>query len=468
MSTLNLNILRIMLENTDDVKYKEIICCNQLVTLVYIEGMTNTDFISNFIIRPFLLHKDNISSVEEVLNKIIFLSSATTTNNLNEGLLQIFNGNVLIFFSTFNEVITCEVKGFQFRNIEKSISESAVKGPQEAFVESLHVNISSIRRRIKTPDLKIENFFIGKRSKTNVSMLYLEGSTPKKLVSQIKTTLLELKKEDFVFYSNSLEEKLRCKWTPFDTIGYTEKPDIAASKIAEGKIVIIFDGSPFAVTAPYFFVENFMSTDDYTMNTFMGNIGRILRFLAYILSTFLPGFYIAIVTHHFRLIPSIFLFKIAILRAGVPVPTVIELLGMLFLFQIIREAAVRLPQPLGSTLSIVGALILGEAAVRSGLASQITVVVVGITSICSYLIPKIYSAVFTWNLVIIFFSATLGLPGFFTSSVVFIAHLANLHSCGYPFLYPMGTDTAFKFKDITYRGNLSNITNNTLKKEDEK
>ncbi|NLY46294.1 MAG: spore germination protein, partial [Tissierella sp.] len=180
----------------------------------------------------------------------------------------------------------------------------------------------------------------------------------------------------------------------------------------------------------------------------------------------LPGFYLALVTHHFRLFPSIFLLKLAILRAGVPVPTVVELLFMLFLFQIIREAAVRLPQPLGSTLSIVGALILGDAAVRSGLASQMTVVVVGITSISSYLIPKIYSAVFTWNIVLIFFSASLGLPGFYTGFVLLVAHLANLDSCGYPHLFPLGTRKSFKFKDSTYRGYLSEITNSMFKKED--
>ncbi len=139
---------------------------------------------------------------------------------------------------------------------------------------------------------------------------------------------------------------------------------------------------------------------------------------------------------------------------------------MLFLFQIIREAAVRLPQPLGSTLSIVGALILGDAAVRSGLASQMTVVVVGITSISSYLIPKIYIGVFTWNIILIIFSAVLGLPGFYTGFVLFVAHIANLDSCGYPFLYPMGTKKSYKFKDYTYRGHLSKISKNMLQKDD--
>ncbi|WFA09340.1 spore germination protein [Tissierella sp. Yu-01] len=465
MSKLNLETVRKRLENIHDVNYREYKCGSQFFTLVYIESITNIELMSEFIIKPLLTYDKNICNVEEVINDIILLSSATTINKLNDAITQVLSGNILIFFSSFSEVITCEVKGFSFRSVEKSETETVIKGPREGFVESLQVNISSIRRRIKTPDLKVEIFSLGKDSKTDVAMLYLEGESPVELVSYIKEKIKEVSKQDFVFYTNTLEEKLKSKWSPFDTIGYTEKPDISASKLAEGKVVVMLDGTPFAISAPYFFIENFMATDDYTMNIFMGNIGRALRFAAFLLSTLLPGFYLALVTHHFRLIPSIFLFKMAILRAGVPVPTVIEMLFMLFLFQIIREAAVRLPQPLGSTLSIVGALILGDAAVRSGLASQMTVVVVGITSISSYLIPKVYIAVFTWNIILIFFSASLGLPGFYTGFVLFVAHIANLDSCGYPYLYPMGTRKSFKFKDYTYRGYLSEITNNMLKED---
>ena len=156
----------------------------------------------------------------------------------------------------------------------------------------------------------------------------------------------------------------------------------------------------------------------------------------------------------------------AVFRAGVPVPTVVELLYMIIFFQIIREAGVRLPQPIGPTLSIVGALILGDAAVNSGLASQVTVVVVAITSIASYLVPKVYVAIFTWNILIIIFSASLGLPGFYISFVLFVSHLASLTSCGYPYLYPLGTLRSFKYKDVIFRGDLDKISSNIFSEED--
>lgn len=466
MSNFNLADLKSKLVNIYDVRYKELKCNEELVTLVYLESLNSQDLMSNFLIGPLMNYEVEITSSEQVIKEIIQISASLIVDDLNEALNLMFNGNVLIFFECFEDVITCDVSGFSVRGIEISSSESVVKGPREGFVESLEINISAMRRRLRTQDLKIEKFLLGTQSKTPIAMLYLEDYTPKELISHVRETIEKIKEKGFIFHSNLLEEELKYKNSPFDTIGYTEKPDVAASKIAVGQIVVIFEGTPFAITAPYFFVENFMSSDDYTLNKYMANIGRTLRFFAFLLSTLLPGLYIALVTHHFRLMPSIFLFKMAATRAGVPVPTVIEMLFMIFVFQIIREAAVRLPQPLGSTLSIVGALILGEAAVRSGVASQVTVLVVGITSICSYLIPKIYIAVFSWNILLVIFSAILGLPGFYTGFVVFVAHLANLDSCGYPFLYPLGTKATFKFKDISYRGDLTKITHNILVEDD--
>ncbi|MDR7871087.1 MAG: spore germination protein [Tissierellaceae bacterium] len=466
MSSFSLGDFKSNLVNIYDLRYKEIKCNEELITLVYLESLNNQELMSEFIIVPLTNYEDEIKNSEQMIKEVIQITSTTLVDGLEEAINLVLSGEVLIFFKSFDDVISCDVKGYNVRGIEIAASESVIKGPREGFVESLPVNISAIRRRLVTQDLKIEKFLLGTKSKTSVALFYLERSTPVELVSYVREKIESLNNLDFVFHSNLLEEKLKSKNTPFDTIGYTEKPDIAATKIAEGKVVVILDGSPFAISAPYFFVENFMSADDYTLNKYMANIGRVLRFLAFLLATLLPGLYIALVTHHFRLIPSIFLFKMAATRSGVPVPTVIEMLFMIFLFQIIREAAVRLPQPLGSTLSIVGALILGDAAVRSGIASQVTVLVVGITSICSYLIPKIYIAVFTWNVILIFFSATLGLPGFYTGFVIFVAHLANLSSCGYPFLYPLGTRETFKFKDITYRGDLTDITRNMLVEDD--
>lgn len=462
MACFNLEDIKLNLTDVVDVKYREIKCGEELVTIVFIDNLSDSKLISEFIINPLLDYDKTIENVDILSHEVIRLSPAEIVDDINMALSNILRGNVLIFFTSFNEVLYCDAKGYSKRSIGESNTETVIKGPREGFTENIQVSLSSIRRRLSTPDLKIKMFNVGRKSQTSVALLYIDGITPKELILHIEDKINILNNKDYILYSNNLEEILKCKGTPFDTIGYTEKPDTAAQRLSEGRIIVLFDGSPFAVMAPFFFIENFQSTDDYTLNKYMANIGRLLRVVAFALSTLLPALYLALVTYHFKLIPSIFLFRMAISRAGVPIPTVMELIFMILLFQLIREAAVRLPQPIGSTLSIVGALILGDAAVASGLASQVTVVVVGITSICSYLVPNIYVAIFTWNIILVFFSAFLGLPGFYTGFVLLVAHISNLTSCGYPFLYPLGTRETFKYKDVTFRGDLNKISNEIL------
>jgi len=200
----------------------------------------------------------------------------------------------------------------------------------------------------------------------------------------------------------------------------------------------------------------------------MANMGRVLRWGAFILSALAPGFYIALFTHHFNLIPYIFVFRIAASRAGVPFPMSIEVIIMIIFFQVLREAGVRLPQSIGPTLSIVGALILGEAAVQSGLTSHVTVLIVAFTSIASFLVPTVATGIFFWNILILTFSSLLGLPGFFTGFVLLCSHIAGLTSCGYPYLYPLGTLGNFKYKDILLTGELDKINQYIFLEDDDK
>jgi len=265
-----------------------------------------------------------------------------------------------------------------------------------------------------------------------------------------------------------LEEALHNKATPFDTIGYTEKPDIASLKIEEGRVVILMNGTPFAIIAPYFFIESFHTTDDYTENKFIAFFGRLLRWIAFFAAVLLPGLYIALFCYHFKIVPYVFIFGLARSRAAVPFPLPVETIIMIMFFQILREAGIRLPQPIGSSLSIVGALILGEAAVKSGMASQITVLISALTSIATFLIPGLFIGILLFNFLIIAFSSFLGLPGFFTACVILVAHLAGLTSCDYPYMYPFGTLKTFKYKDILMRGNLEDINQNIFREDDNK
>jgi len=456
MNKLWMDYIKLTLKDNDNIIYRELQVNEGIVNIIYDSSTCDRNIISEFIVLPIISSNKPFSNIEIVKRQVIAASSIDDINYKEQAVDHILSGDVTIIFGFLNKAIVCAASSYPKRAVEIPPSETVIKGPRAGFTESIVDNIASIRKKIKDPNLKFENFTLGEKSKTPVSLAYIEGSTPQQLIDYVKKKLKNVT-TDYLIYMNNIEDELKCKGTPFDTIGYTEKPDTIAIVLAEGKLVILVDGTPFVMYAPYFFIESFHTTDDYTTNKFMGNMGRVLRWGAFILSTLAPGFYIALFTHHFSLIPYIFVFRISASRAGVPFPMVIEVIIMIIFFQVLREAGVRLPQSIGPTLSIVGALILGEAAVQSGLTSHVTVLIVAFTSIASFLVPSVATGIFFWNILILIFSSLLGLPGFFIGFVLFCSHIAGLTSCGYPFLYPLGTLTNFKYTDVPLVGELDKM-----------
>lgn len=458
MNEKYLSYIKERLKSNYDVNYREIQSNQGVIYIIFIDNMVDSKFISEYIIAPIINKRFIERNIEYIKKEVLVANSIGNINNEDEALLHILSGDVVIFFSFLEEIIYCEAKGFSRRSIQIPITEGGIKVPREGFVEAIKDNISMIRRKIKTGNFKLENFKLGNKTQTTVVMCYIEESASKKLIDYIRGKIQDINTE-YVIDSNYIEEQLKCKNTIFDTIGYTEKPDVAVLKLLQGKIIILVDGSPFAVTAPFFFYENFHVSDDYGYNKYFVNLTRALRWVAFLLAVLLPGFYIALVTYHFSLIPSVFVIRLAISRAGVPFPTVIEVYLMMFFFQVIREAGVRLPQPIGQAMSIVGALILGDAAVGSGLAAQSTLIVVALSSICSFLVPKLYGGIFIWAAFLVLIASLLGLPGFYLGFCVFIAHLAGRNTCGYPYLFPIGTSTKFDNSDQVLRDDLNGISN---------
>lgn len=455
------------LKGNIDLKDREIHCNLGIIHMFYIDNLCDGKLISQFIITPFMKNNDIKPDIDSIKKDVLYNSSVESIKSKDEVLIHILSGDVVIVFDFISDVIYCEAKGFSKRSISTPITEEVIKGPREGFNEAIVDNISLIRRRIKNPDLTIESLYVGEKSNTVVIIAYLKGSAPESLIKHVKEKISSID-IDFILEVNYIEEELKSKNTFFDTVGYTEKPDVAASKILEGKVAIMADGSPFVLTVPYFFIENFQMADDYYLNRYYTNSTRILRLVAFGLSALLPGFYIALDAYHFSLIPLVFVFRLATSRADVPFPLILEVLLMTFFFQLLREAGIRLPQPIGQAMSIVGALILGDAAVGSGLASQSTVIVVALSSISSFLIPKLYSALSLWVLIITLLSSLLGLIGFFAGFFALVAHIGSLNSCGYPYFLPFITSNDFKYKDVIIRKELKDISKNILNKDDKK
>jgi len=465
MEKINIDYIKEKLKNSYDVKYREIECNAGTIYGVFIDDLCDSKFISEYIFNPLIRNKIDTVDLEYIKKEILPANSIGDVKDNDDAIYHILSGDLVLLFSFTNNSFYCEAKGYVRRSVGIPVTENVIKGPREGFTEAFVDNVSLIRRKIKNPLLKFETIILGSKSNTVTVLCYMEGVAPKKLVDYIRKKVTNIKLE-FMLDTNYIEEALKNKKTPFDTIGTTEKPDVAASKILEGKVAIIVDGTPFVITAPYFFIDNFQTPDDYYSNKYFANLSRILRLASFSLAYLLSGLYVAISTFHFSLIPTLITIRLSASRAGVPLPTVVELLIMTFFFQLLREAGIRLPQAIGQAMSIVGALILGDAAVGAGVASQSTVVVVALSSIASFLVPKIYGAISIWNIIIILLSSILGLPGFYIGFLMFVAHMAGLESCGYPYLFPIGTLKSFKFKDLFYRKDLSVISNSIFDRDD--
>ena len=450
-------------EGAFDVKYREIMTSLGLCTLVFIDDLCSTQFISEYIVTPLGKKDYKCWSVEDVIPNVLGINIANYAKDVEDAILHVLSGDVVLLFNDHEKIIYCEVKGFVRRGVGIPVTESVVKGPREGFTELFVDNVSLIRRKIKNSDLKFEPIYVGNRSQTVVCISYIKGIAPDYLIDHVKEIVnkLDLK---FILDTNYIEDALRKKKSVFATVGYTEKPDEVAAKMLEGRVAILVDGTPFVITVPYFFLENFQAPDDYYLNKYFVNFTRVIRWIAFFLATFMPGLYVAILTHHFALIPSLFVFRLAVSRAGVPLPTIVEVLLMMLAFQLIKEAGLRLPQPIGGAMSIVAGLILGDAVVGAGIASRITIIVVAISTLSYFLTPKLYGAMSIWSLIITIVSSMFGLPGFFIVALVLIAKLADLDTGGYSYLFPLGSVETYKFKDIIFRGDLRHISQHVVEK----
>lgn len=468
----NLDYIKEKLKNSFDVKYRPVQTVLGKATIIFIDDLCNGEMISEYVVSPLRGFGDlppkggKFTSLQEVIENALDINAAGIAKDVDDAIMHILSGDPAVIFEEYKEIMYVEAKGFPVRGVGTPETESVLKGPREGFNELIVNNVALIRRRIKNPTLKFEAAVVGDKSQTSVAICYLDGIAPVELVNKIRNKVKNLDLR-FILDTNYIEDALKMQNSFFDTVGYTEKPDEVCAKLLEGRVGVIVDGTPFVITAPYFFLENFQMPDDYYLNRYYTNFNRILRWIAFFVATLVPGLYVAVMTYHFAMIPSLFMFRLAVSRAGVPFPTFIEVILMMLAFQFIKEAGLRLPQPIGGAMSIVSALILGDAAVNAGIASRITIIVVALSTLSYFLIPKLYGALSFWAIVLVCFSAAFGIPGFLAGALIFLIQLAELDSVGYQFLFPVGSTNEYRFKDVVLRGSLNKISKDFVKEGEE-
>ncbi|GMQ62836.1 spore germination protein [Vallitalea maricola] len=417
-----------------EAKYSSVKYC-----LISISGMIDNEELTINVVRQLLISRypKNIVSdklLEFVSKKVLTSIDLTTVSNINDIISNISFGYSLLLVDTCDKAILINSKGFEKRAIEEPDAERVTKGPKEGFNESLVTNTSLVRKKIKNPNLKFEIMVLGNVTKTRICISYMEDTVSQKILKEVKKRLNDID-VDIILESEYICEYIQDRSISFfNTIGNSERPDVIAAKLLEGKIAIFTDGSPSVLTVPYLFIEQFEVNEDYYSHYFIASFNRVLRIFCFILSTSIPALYIALITYHHEMIPQEIMVSIVSSREGVPFPSIVELILMLITFEILREAGSRLPQNIGQTISIVGALVLGEAAVSARLISAPIVIITALTGITSLALPFILESVIFIKFYLLIFCSFFGLYGYIFGVMSITIHLMNLKSFGVDYM----------------------------------
>ncbi len=458
------------------------------IYIIYIDGLTDNEMVERTMTRPFLyewkdkrngegtgqggfLDTSRFSANDAVFDSLfhnqseaVDLTEQTTMMAVLDGVLK---GDTAVFVDGVEKAMLLSTKKLPTRAVSAPQKEAGLKGPRDSFLENFRTNTALIRRRIKDPKMKLKQGFVGQRSRTVYGLMYMEDLVYPSLLERIEKKL-ESFEIDGIFDSGMLVHLLEDKWySPFPQVQTTERPDKASSAIMEGRVVLVVDNSPEVIILPTTLNTFFQAADDYYNRFAVGSFARFLRYLAAFISVLLPGLYVAITCYYPQVLPADLLLAIAGARNDVTFPIVVEVLLMELLFELLREAGIRLPGQMGNTIGVVGGLIVGQAAVEASLVSTIVVIVVALTAIASFAIPnEDFSSTFRLlKFVAIFLGALWGLYGIMLGVLAVLIHLSKLESFGIPYMMPIvsgSIDDEAGYQDFVLRKPIFTMRNRPL------
>ncbi|WP_425414507.1 spore germination protein [Paenibacillus pinihumi] len=442
-----LEIVRLIMGSSDDLVIRTFYIYGRYeAVMLYINSLVNQQ-ITDQQLQSFMTLPEWLSGTDKLgpealkqtlLNKTVHLSEITVVSRMGDLINMLLNGKTIVAVEGLGEAFKFGARKIEQRAIEQPQTEQVVQGAREGFIEQLHTNLSLLRYRLPTPSFRILICEVGEYTKTSVAICYMEGIADPKLVSEAENRIRAIRL-DGVLDAGYIEQFIEDHhYSPFPQVMNTEKPDKAVANLLEGRIVILTDGSPFALIIPAVFGQFFQTTEDYATRFLQGSFVRMARVIALVFSLVFPSLYVAIISFNPELIPTEFAVAVAGGRAGVPFPSFVEVLIMEISMEVLREASIRLPQQVGGALSIVGVLVVGQSAVAAGFASPITVVVIALTTIGSFATPA-YNAAFALRMLrfpLILIAGMLGVYGVVIGLILIANHLLTIKSFGMPYLSP--------------------------------
>ncbi|ABP66610.1 spore germination protein [Caldicellulosiruptor changbaiensis] len=456
----NLKYIKELLVDNDDIVYREFYCMNVKCATVFVDGLVSReiidrDVIKHLMIETSLMDEDisQINAYEKILNHILATADIKEVTSFKSAILDLLCGETLLFVDGSNKIIRVSTRNFPNRGIQQPITENAVRGPRDSFNEVVRFSTAVIRRRVRDTRLRLKNMKLGRRSQTDIYLVYIDDIVDKNILNELKQRLSKIDIDAIIdggMIEQLIEDDVFCF---FPTIQHTERVDTAVAAIYEGRIVILCDNTNTALIVPATIMTSIQHAEDYYERWHIATVIRILRVIAAITAMTLQGFYISISSFTPSMIPPDLGLFIAATREGVPIPVFIEALFLEFMLELLREAGLRLPGPIGQTIGIVGGLIIGQAAVQAGIISPIMVILVATTAIASFAVPA-YNLSISLRLlkfVYILVCAALGLYGFILLSLIILGNLVKLKSFGVPILSPFVSFEIMDYKDAIVR-----------------
>lgn len=455
-------VLRLLFGDSPDIQFREfeLGAARTPAMLVYADNLVKKDYLMTMLDAMLirLRHEPFPARAPELLRflqtRTLISSEIHTMHTVGDVVTTVLSGDTALLVEGLQAGIRVATRGWEHRQPEEPVAEPVVRGPKEGFTETLGVNLALLRRRLQDERLRVESMRLGKRSQTTVLLVYLDGIILPELVAEARSRLERIHISG-IMESGYVEELIHDDpFTPFPLMKQTERPDVVAASLLEGRFAVLTDGTPHALIAPATFTGEMQSVEDYYQHWLMGSFIRLLRYLYLMVALLGPSVYIAVTTFHQEMLPTNLLLSLMGAREGVPFPAVLEAIAMELTFEALREAGVRLPKPVGQAISIVGALVIGEAAVMAGLVSPVMVIVVSITAISTFIIPT-FSATLAIRLLrfpMMLLAATLGFYGVLLGLLAISVHLASVRSFGVPYMSPTMPPTYEDMKDLFIRG----------------
>lgn len=437
--TENTRFFQQKFQNAMDFMLRDLDLGGVPAALLGLDGLVNKQVITLSILDPLLAapppDKPGEAALAYIEGQVLATMEQKRVGDTDQALTLLMSGFALLLVEGCREGLAFGVQGFATRGPEEPQNEVMQRGAKDGFTESFLTNIAMIRRRLKTTDLKFEKVEVGAQSHTPLALCYLQGVASPQILAQVKQRLAacDLQTVLGAGYLSGFLDRGRL----FRGVGMTERPDVVCGKIEEGRIAILVEGTPSALLVPFLFVENFQTLDDYLARPFYGTFLRWLKYAAFFLSAFLPGLYVAIVTHHPEMLPEALLLKIAESESQTPFPIMAETLLLYFLYEVLREAGLRAPRSLSATVSIVGGLVVGDTAVAAGLVGAPSLLVVALTAIAGYAVPRLYEPLALLRLGFLLAGNFLGVWGVVIGLTVLLMDLCGTSSFGVPLLSPI-------------------------------